>query len=68
MLKMPPLVLDCAVVVIVFQWLRLLRHGRKANVPPGPKGYPVIGNVFDVMVSEIWIAAQKWEREYGARY
>ncbi len=64
--KIPLAAVDCVVVVIVFQWLRFLRSRRDMNAPPGPKGYPIIGNVFDMMVPEIWVVAQEWGRKYGA--
>lgn len=53
-----------AILAIVFLWFRYRRTARK--LPPGPKGYPLIGNVFDMMVSEMWVVAQKWGRTYGA--
>lgn len=53
----------CAILAIVFLWLRYWRTARK--LPPGPMGYPLIGNVFDMMVSEMWVVAQKWGRIYG---
>lgn len=61
----PLALVDCVVVAVVLQWLKLLRTRRNVSVPPGPKGYPLIGNVLDMMVNEIWVAAQEWGKKYG---
>ncbi|KLO17440.1 cytochrome P450 [Schizopora paradoxa] len=57
--------IDCAILTIILLWLGHLHRRNTAKVPPGPKGYPVIGNVFDMMASEIWAVRQEWERTYG---
>jgi len=56
---------DCAVLLITFQWLRSLQRRKAVTLPPGPKGYPLIGNVFDMMVSGLWEVAQMWGARYG---
>ncbi|KAI0033190.1 cytochrome P450 [Vararia minispora EC-137] len=33
--------------------------------PPGPPGYPVIGNLFDIPKELPWIQFAKWAKEYG---
>ena len=58
-------IVDCAVLAIVLLWLKVLHLRKRVKFPPGPKGYPVIGNVFDMMVSEIWEVARKWRHTYG---
>ncbi|ETW78616.1 cytochrome P450 monooxygenase 3 [Heterobasidion irregulare TC 32-1] len=35
-------------------------------LPPGPKGYPVIGNALDMPKSHEWIAYEKWVKELGS--
>lgn len=34
-------------------------------LPPGPKGYPVIGNLFDMPFEQQWVRYRKWCKEYS---
>ncbi|KAI0363948.1 cytochrome P450 [Pilatotrama ljubarskyi] len=38
---------------------------RRGPLPPGPRGWPIIGNVFDVPPSHHWKAFAKWGTHYG---
>lgn len=33
--------------------------------PPGPKGLPLIGNVFDLNVAKPWLSYEEWGKRYG---
>jgi hypothetical protein len=49
---------------------RQLKKGRDGNpnglpLPPGPKGYPLIGNLFDMPVYKPWLVYDKWRKTYG---
>lgn len=35
------------------------------TLPPGPKGWPVIGNLFDMPREKIWLTFSKWGETYG---
>ena len=35
--------------------------------PPGPKGWPIIGNVFDVPEKTQWLTYTEWANLYGTR-
>jgi hypothetical protein len=34
-------------------------------LPPGPKPLPVLGNIKDLSMNELWLKAEGWAREYG---
>ncbi|EEB88897.1 hypothetical protein MPER_13076 [Moniliophthora perniciosa FA553] len=35
------------------------------NPPPGPKGYPLVGNIFQIDANQLWNTLLKWEKDYG---
>ncbi|KAF8971478.1 cytochrome P450 [Flammula alnicola] len=54
------------VAFIASYLLRLLLRRRKdLPLPPGPKGYPVIGNVYDVPHHYPWLTYADWAKKYG---
>ena len=38
---------------------------RKGALPPGPRGVPLLGNVYDMPAGHEWLTYDKWRREYG---
>ena len=34
--------------------------------PPGPKGIPVLGNLFDFPKKDEWVTYDRWSKEFGA--
>ena len=49
---------------------RQLRKAKTSNpkglpLPPGPKGFPLIGNIFDMPVNKPWLVYEKWCKTYG---
>jgi hypothetical protein len=53
-------------VILFGQW----KKGRDRNpnglpLPPGPKGYPLIGNLFDMPANKPWIVYDEWRKTYG---
>ncbi|KAG6849320.1 hypothetical protein H0H93_009461 [Arthromyces matolae] len=49
-------------LVLVVQ--RLLKK-RRPNLPPGPTGWPIIGNLFDMPKEMTWLTFSEWGRIYG---
>ena len=52
---------------------RQLKKGRDRNpnglpLPPGPKGYLLIGNLFDMPVHNSWIVYDEWRKTYGKNF
>jgi len=35
------------------------------SLPPGPKGYPLIGNLFDMPIDKPWLVYDEWCKTYG---
>ncbi|KAH8103696.1 cytochrome P450 [Phellopilus nigrolimitatus] len=53
----------------LFLWIWLARRkhssARGCPYPPGPKGLPLLGNIFDMPGSEEWERARQWGEQYG---
>ena len=59
-----------AVIFLGIMLLRLLKKGKDGNpkglpLPPGPKGYPLIGNLFDMPADKPWVVYDHWRKTYG---
>lgn len=38
---------------------------KRLSLPPGPKGYPVVGSLFALSTDKIWLLYDKWFQLYG---
>ena len=52
---------------------RQLKKGRGGNpnglsLPPGPNGYPLIGNLFDMPIHKPWLVYDQWRKTYGKTF
>ncbi|GJE97960.1 cytochrome P450 [Phanerochaete sordida] len=59
-----PLISLCAGLGIVYLVSRLLRKDN--SYPPGPKGWPIIGNISDVPTDYAWDAYREMCRKYNS--
>uniref|UniRef100_A0A0W0F749 Cytochrome p450 n=1 Tax=Moniliophthora roreri TaxID=221103 RepID=A0A0W0F749_MONRR len=53
------------VLVSVCAWGIYLKFKCPRNLPPGPKGYPFVGNLFQLDVNRPWRFLVKWKKTYG---
>ncbi|KAI3616565.1 cytochrome p450, partial [Moniliophthora roreri] len=53
------------VLVSVCAWAVYLKFKRPGNLPPGPKGYPVVGNLFQLDANRPWHILLEWKKTYG---
>ena len=50
---------------VALTWLLARKQARPA-LPPGPKGYPIVGNLFEIGITEKpWEAYMEMGKEYG---
>lgn len=45
--------------------LRYAARRRYSRFPPGPPGYPIIGNILDMPTSHEWRTFSQWSEEWG---
>ncbi|KAF9458365.1 cytochrome P450 [Collybia nuda] len=59
-----PLTVFAITAFLLFLY-RAFRKRTGLPLPPGPKGYPIIGNVFDMPREFAWMEYDKWFKIYG---
>jgi hypothetical protein len=59
--------LGLAVVATALAFIIARRQwaSKRPPYPPGPKGYPIIGNVFDFPKNPIWEGLTRMAQEHG---
>ena len=58
-LSLASVIIGCAALV------RLGRRRSRSRLPPGPKGYPIIGNLLDLPPTHVWERFADWGKQYG---
>lgn len=54
----------CTVAALV-AFAIFLKNKTRHRYPPGPKGFPLLGNIFDLPSNCQWTAYAEWSRKLG---
>jgi len=57
--------LSVALVVLLSYFVYRKFVGQAAPLPPGPKPWPLLGNITDLRPNELWLLASDWAKRYG---
>ena len=55
-------------LVAAWIWKKYSAVQKHLPYPPGPKGYPLIGNVFDMPTEYAWISVYEMKKKYGNNF
>lgn len=51
--------------VVLIVTIKQISNRQKGSLPPGPRGLPIIGNLFD-MTKDPWLILTEWKKTYGS--
>lgn len=63
-----PQLIAFAVAGVVLATFLLSGSRRKGAAPPGPRGWPLIGNVLDIPPKDPWKVYLQWSQDYSKHY
>lgn len=61
-------VLLTVVVLGVIHYRKSIANRRYNSLPPGPSGYPIVGNINAIPQHEPWFKFLEWSRQYSKYY
>lgn len=57
--------LNAVVLISVFCLTAVVLFRRRSLSPPGPRGWPIIGNALNLPSSKYWLTYDRWAKKYG---
>ena len=64
-MELSALAVGVAVCGLLTLYQLLFSKASKLKKPPGPKGYPIIGNLFDMPSGDEVFVWEKWREKWG---
>ncbi|KAL1746724.1 cytochrome P450 [Schizophyllum fasciatum] len=63
---LPPLPTLAGLLSVVVLLFSRFRNARRYPLPPGPKGWPIIGNLLDWPKTQEWFTFMRWSQQYDS--
>ncbi|KAI0092442.1 CyP450 monooxygenase [Irpex rosettiformis] len=60
-----PTVAALVAVVLLARRQKWANRLRGCSLPPGPRGFPIIGNLLDFPPNKAWVTFREWSQTYG---
>lgn len=60
---------DVVLTILAFSAVWVVHTSkRRVSLPPGPKGYPIVGNIFQMPKDHEWLQFNEWAKEHGMNW